>query len=181
PERSRVARPGSVRRLPRRHAVRRRALGGTHPGTGRRAVEDKGRKPAGFLPRLLVFPALSANRGHAGAILAGSLASLAAGRSRFLGGELVRGSLFVRRLAALASRLPGFLRAELVRRALQVRGLPTLAGDFPLFCFIHGTEASLAACRHFSPPLKLDVARGACTEDGRARDFANCYRRYQFS
>src|ERR1700716_1364535 len=104
-------------------------------------------------PNSLVFAALAANGGHAVAILAGGLAALAAGGTGFFGGDLVRDSLFVSGLAALAARLPRLLRAELMRRPFQVRGLAPFAGDFPLLCLIHGTEASLAACWHSSPPL----------------------------
>src|SRR4030081_1626227 len=97
-----------------------------------------------------------------------------------LGRELVRGSLFMGRLAALAPGLPGFLRAELVGRPLQVRGLTAFAGDFPLFFFIHGTEASLAACRHLSPPFNWTL-HGTSVQRNIGPATRSCYRRYQFS
>jgi len=89
--------------------------------------------------------ALSTDSGHSAAILARGLAALSAGRSRFLGGELVRRAFLVGRFAALAAGLPRFFRAEFMGRSLGVGGLATFAGDLSLPQLIHGAEAPLAA------------------------------------
>src|SRR5438445_13346727 len=96
--------------------------------------------------------ALSADGGHSAAILARGLAALSAGRSRFLGGELVSRAFLVGRLAALAAGLLRLFRAELMGRSLGVSGLPTFAGDLSLPHLIHRAEAPLAAW-HLSPPF----------------------------
>src|SRR6202022_2624655 len=125
-----------------------------------RRRRGSGKEPAGFLPLVfgLVLAAFAADGGHSVAILAGGLAAFTAGCAGFLGGELVRGPFLVSRLPALAARLPRFLRTELVRGPFQVGGLTALACDFPLLCFIHGSEAPLAAGWPVSPPLT-----GHCT------------------
>jgi hypothetical protein len=74
----------------------------------------------------------------------GRVAPFAASFAGFLGRELMRRALLVRRMATLTAGLACLLRRELMRRTLLVCGMATLAGYLALLRFIHGSKAAPA-------------------------------------
>src|SRR5208282_506937 len=83
----------------------------------------------------------------------GALASLSAGLTRFLRGELVCRSLLMGCLSAFAASLASFLRRKLVCCALGVSRFASLAGDLPLLRPVHSREPAVALVRHDRGPF----------------------------
>jgi hypothetical protein len=78
-----------------------------------------------------------------GALGMSRLAALAAGLTRFFGGELVRSAFLVGGLTALAAGLTRLFRSEFVRVTALMGGLAALAGNLALSLRVHGGKTAL--------------------------------------